>query len=282
MYQEKYGVCFCRRRNLFHGGIMYTTINILGRTIPVYSLVGVGGVFIGIGFLFFICKYLKKDYQDTIMLLVFSLLGGLLCSKLLFLAVSWRMIAADWEFIANDFMFFVNKYIYGGMVFYGALIGAVITAVIYCKIRKYKFSDMALAPITVIPLIHGIARIGCHMVGCCYGKPTDFPLSVVYPPPHAMAGIPLFPTQLTETCANGIIFIVLLILLRKRSALLSLGVYSVMYSTARFIIEFFRGDVERGFLGPLSTSQIISAAVFIFGMVCMVKYFRAKQTAAAE
>ncbi len=260
-----------------------TYITLGNRTIPTYSLIGISGVFAGIIALIFICRYLKKDYQDTVTFLIFSFAGGLLCSKLLFLAVSWRMIAADWEFIVNDFMFFVNKYIYGGLVFYGALIGAMITAVIYCKIRKYKFSDMALAPITVIPLIHGIARIGCHIVGCCYGAPTSLPIGIVYTESiSAPLNVPLLPTQLCEVIWNGVIFIVLLILLRKRSALLSLGVYSVMYSTARFIIEFFRGDVERGFLGPLSTSQIISAAVFIFGMVCMVKYFRAKQTAAAE
>ena len=33
--------------------------------------------------------------------------------------------------------------------------------------------------------------------------------------------------------------------------------YLTLYSVVRFLIEFLRGDSDRGFVGPLSTSQVI-------------------------
>ena len=46
-----------------------------------------------------------------------------------------------------------------------------------------------------------------------------------------------------------------------------IGVYMILYSIGRFIIEFFRGDLERGFIGTLSTSQVISIGIIIFGLI---------------
>ena len=40
----------------------------------------------------------------------------------------------------------------------------------------------------------------------------------------------------------------------------------MFYSVGRFIIEFFRGDLERGSVGTLSTSQFISVFVAIAGI----------------
>jgi phosphatidylglycerol:prolipoprotein diacylglycerol transferase len=38
----------------------------------------------------------------------------------------------------------------------------------------------------------------------------------------------------------------------------------------RFIIEFFRGDLERGTIGILSTSQFISIFLFIAGVAIVI------------
>ena len=43
------------------------------------------------------------------------------------------------------------------------------------------------------------------------------------------------------------------------------GCYLIFYSTGRFILEFFRGDLERGSVGVLSTSQFISIFIFAIG-----------------
>ena len=45
------------------------------------------------------------------------------------------------------------------------------------------------------------------------------------------------------------------------------GLYLVCYSVGRFVLEFFRGDLERGNVGSLSTSQFIAIFTAIAGVV---------------
>ena len=51
-----------------------------------------------------------------------------------------------------------------------------------------------------------------------------------------------------------------------------LGAYLVTYGIARFVIEFFRGDPDRGFVlgGALSTSQAIAAIMVPVGVGILV------------
>ena len=47
------------------------------------------------------------------------------------------------------------------------------------------------------------------------------------------------------------------------------GCYLVFYSIGRFILEFFRGDLERGSVGALSTSQFISIFILAAGLLLL-------------
>ena len=77
----------------------------------------------------------------------------------------------------------------------------------------------------------------------------------------APLGVPLHPVQLYESIACAVLFVVLLWLRRRKrfdgEVILS---YTLLYAVARFVLEFFRGDADRGFVfgGLLSTSQFIA------------------------
>jgi phosphatidylglycerol:prolipoprotein diacylglycerol transferase len=43
--------------------------------------------------------------------------------------------------------------------------------------------------------------------------------------------------------------------------------YTIVYAVGRFVLEFFRGDSDRGFVGPLSTSQFIAIVLLL---ICVV------------
>jgi len=47
-------------------------------------------------------------------------------------------------------------------------------------------------------------------------------------------------------------------------------VYFIFYSVGRFVMEYFRGDLIRGTVGNVSTSQFISIFMFIIGVVLLV------------
>ena len=53
--------------------------------------------------------------------------------------------------------------------------------------------------------------------------------------------------------------------------------YLLFYSAGRFVLEFFRGDLERGSVGAFSTSQFISLFTFAAGVGLLVFFGKRKQ-----
>ena len=85
--------------------------------------------------------------------------------------------------------------------------------------------------------------------------------------------------QLVEAAINLVIFSVL-IMIQNRGAFKGRTIYCyfIMYPVCRFILEFFRGDPERGFIGPLSVSQWISLIFLFIGVKNLLPVFHKKHT----
>jgi phosphatidylglycerol:prolipoprotein diacylglycerol transferase len=166
-----------------------------------------------------------------------------------------------------------------GGVFYGGLIAAL--AISWWYMRKTRLPLLKTADIfaPAIALGHAIGRIGCFSAGCCWGERCDRPWAVTFTSEEAHnrvgvpLGVPLHPTQLYESAAEFAIFAILFWRIRKAHSqgdIISL--YLVLYSTARFVVEFFRYH-EQGnlFNGPLDTSQWISLVLFMVGAAHFVR-----------
>lgn len=198
------------------------------------------------------------------MLGIFSVVGGFLGAKILF----WLTILPD--VIANPS---IMKDFANGFVVYGGLIGGILTAVIYCKIKNTDFLDCFDIAAPLIALAQFFGRIGCFFAGCCYGQPTDGPLGVVFHDSlYAPVDVPLFPTQLLSATLNLVNFLFLSYLWDRKPKKGAVGaMYIVTYSIGRFVLEFFRGDIERGSVGTLSTSQFISIFTVIIGLGLLIR-----------
>ena len=95
-----------------------------------------------------------------------------------------------------------------GLSSYGAVIGLIVMLFLYSKQHKKKFKDLLFAIMPSIPLMYGIGKIGCFLVGCCYGIKYYGPLSITYNySPSAPKDIGLFPIQLLEAIVFIIIFV---------------------------------------------------------------------------
>jgi phosphatidylglycerol:prolipoprotein diacylglycerol transferase len=153
--------------------------------------------------------------------------------------------------------------------FYGGFIGALVTSAIFFRrhpqLPFWRTADLC-GP--AIALGQAIGRIGCLMAGDDYGRPTSLPWAVTFTDPDAAhiggapLGIPLHPVQLYESVVCLVLFAVLVRLRRhKRFDGEIILAYTLLYAVARFVLEFFRGDADRGFVfgGLLSTSQFIAA-----------------------
>jgi phosphatidylglycerol:prolipoprotein diacylglycerol transferase len=152
--------------------------------------------------------------------------------------------------------------------FYGGFIGALIaSAIFFWRDSRLPFWRTADVCGPAIALGQAIGRVGCFMAGDDYGRPTHVAWAVTFTDPDAgrisgaPLGVPLHPVQLYESIVCAVLFVVLLRLRRRKQfdgeVILS---YTLLYAVARFIIEFFRGDADRGFVfgGLLSTSQLIA------------------------
>ena len=196
---------------------------------------------------------------------LWGVLGALLGAKLLYLLPLLPRLWADLPLLRADPTWFMAKYFSGGFVFYGGLLGGLAGAWLFCKQRRTSFATLGRDLVPALPLFHAFGRVGCFLAGCCYGIPSPVPwLGVVFPAAaiEAPSGVPLLPVQLYEAVGCLLLFLLLDHLLRQGwpgDRLLAL--YLALYAAFRFLLEFLRGDAARGFLGPLSTSQVLSLGV---------------------
>jgi phosphatidylglycerol:prolipoprotein diacylglycerol transferase len=174
----------------------------------------------------------------------------------------------------------------GGATFYGGFLLAV--AASYWWVQRNNLSFLTVADVIAPSIALGLVftRVGCLLSGCCFGKPTEGPLGMVFPPDSPagaaaalMAGergtahVALHPTQAYSSLKGLVIFVALLLAQRhltRRGALF--GLLLVLYGIGRFTIDFFRFyETNAVVLAGLTFNQVISVALILFGGFLMVR-----------
>ncbi len=248
------------------------------------------GVLLAIGMVFALwvvgreATKLGLDAARVTDLAIYVLIAGLIGAKLLLIVVEWRFYWAH----PSDLWAVLRS----GGVFYGGLLGAMPVAWYYA--RRFALDGWTTADVLAPGVVLGqaIGRLGCLAAGCCHGRIASVPWAVTFKDPYAYRevgtplDVPLHPTQVYESLACFAIFGVLLYLLpRRRFRGQVLAAYVALYSVARFLIEFYRGDAVRGsvklFGGlQLYTSQLI-ALVLLLALIALVPYLIKKNRIAA-
>ena len=203
---------------------------------------------------------LDKDHVVSIGLC--GMFGGILGAKLLYWITTAKAIIENPGLLLN---------ISSGFVIYGGIIGGILAAFIYCKRKNIHFKSYLDLMIPSVALAQGCGRIGCFMAGCCYGEESSSRFNVIFPQNSmAPAGVPLLPVQLIASGLDFLLFAVLIMYARrKQPAGQVAALYLILYSAGRFVLEFFRGDTERGFIGIFSTSQFIAIILFLTGCILL-------------
>ncbi len=258
---------------------MYPYITLFGKSVSSYALMAVFGGAVATIFSLLMCKKDKSvSLTDLFFSLIYAVIGCWIGAKLLYILISVDTYWLADKVFEENIYYWLSILMTGGFVFYGGLAGAVIGILIYCHRFKISFRNVISIITPSIALFHAFGRTGCFLGGCCYGIEYHGFLSVTYSlSPIAPKNIPLFPVQLVEVALNLVICIVLTyIFLNKAHKISTFGVYLVLYPPVRFILEFFRGDLIRGFIGFLSVSQWISIFLFAFGILILLKYFKSQ------
>ena len=245
------------------------------------------GVFLALAFLCAILIAVKLAARDGLPkekiydLSLWMLLAALIGSKVL-------MFFTEPEYRDHPLQLISLDFLRSGGVFYGGLIGAVLTG--YFLMKRYKLpwwkAADAFAPGIAVGNFFG--RLGCFSAGCCWGKPTTLPWGVKFTElGHEITGVPinvpLHPTQLYESFSMLIVFFFLLWLHKhKRFNGQVILFYALLYSIIRFLIEFLRDDPRGDLFGltsatGLSTSQLISIVVGLGALVLLIIRWRGNE-----
>ena len=177
----------------------------------------------------------------------------------------------------------------GGFVFWGGLIGGIITVFIVIKrkqLNPWRISDVAGIGIAAA---YSIGRTGCWAVGDDYGRPWSSKFAVSFPDgaPPSTAGnlaafhssippgvspqtvLSVYPTQLLEVALGFVMFLILWRLRdHKHAEGWLIGVYMVLAGVERFVVEFLRAKDDHIF-GPLTMAQYLSILFIVAGFFVM-------------
>jgi hypothetical protein len=196
---------------------------------------------------------------------------GLILAALLSMSLASRLGLSSWVIIAllsaSALTFFalviVTKILTGKerITYYHHEIAVIVVVALLLRGLRQPILPYLDVTILGIGLFLACGRMGCLMVGCCYGRPQRW--GVRYRNEHAAAGFPLyfvgarlFPIQLIESLwALCIVAVGVAFVLRGDSPGETLAWYVVAYDLGRFCFEFMRGDPDRHYFGGFSEAQ---------------------------
>ncbi|MDR0883748.1 MAG: prolipoprotein diacylglyceryl transferase [Oscillospiraceae bacterium] len=227
-----------------------------GTPMSMYFLMGLAGFL----FAFIIALAKRRAFQ----LRVWDILGGAVL-VMIGVLLGARLLAAFGYILLNrqDAGFWTaenwNQIVRGGGVFYGGLLGSMGMVALYAKLRHMESNNLFNPFAYCVLAFQSLARIGCYFVGCCYGI--------------ELANGAHFPVQLFEAgyCAAALLVFLLVKPERRWPEMPLFPLTLITYSAGRFVLEFFRGDVERGIWWFLSTSQWIALALIALSIVWLYK-----------
>jgi phosphatidylglycerol:prolipoprotein diacylglycerol transferase len=207
-------------------------------------------------------------------LLPLLVLGAVIGARIYYVALEWRQYAANpiealaiWR---------------GGIAIHGALIGGVLTTILYCRWRRQPFWPLLDMLVPAVALGQAIGRWGNFFNSEAFGVPTDLPWKLRIPaanrPPEFLEQLYFHPTFLYESLWNVGVCVLLLVLFRQASRgqiQLPAGalscVYLMAYSSGRVWIEGLRIDplclfAEPPFCeGGLRMAQLVSLLLIALG-----------------
>ena len=157
-----------------------------------------------------------------------------------------------------------------GLTSSGACLGAFICLFLFGLQFKKSSRSLLFTFTPSIPLMYGISKIGCFLVGCCYGIKYDGIGSIVYE--HSLAApnhVHLFPVQLIESIIFIFIFIYMISnVFKNKYNWKVLGIGTISSGVVKFILDYFRHSHIKTII---SVNQLFCLLFIIIGFIFVFK-----------
>lgn len=248
--------------------------------IRAYGLILSLSIILATGVAYFLAKQDGRWHNHIVDIGIYSGIAGVVGARL------WDVFFFDWAYYSHHLseIFYVWQ---GGMAIQGGIVFGVGAGIIYAK--RHKIDILALADIVAPAIILGqaIGRCANLLNGDAFGAPTGGNFGIIYPETtlayHTYGAQPLWPAEVWEGQIDFVIFALLLIFRAFPHAKgQAFSLYIMLYSLARFSLEFLRGDyatpVFLSFTSAQTTSLVAFILALIFFIYCQITYSGQKKT----
>ncbi|MBD2138269.1 prolipoprotein diacylglyceryl transferase [Anabaena sp. FACHB-1237] len=199
---------------------------------------------------------------------IWLVIGAIPMARLYYVLFQWPEYAGHPEKIIAIWQ--------GGIAIHGAIIGGAIAAMIFAKVHKVSFWQLADLVAPSLILGQAIGRWGNFFNSEAFGRPTNLPWKLYIPLEHRPPNLANFeyfhPTFLYESLWNLMVFALLITLFFRaisKKLRLKLGtlflVYLVTYSFGRIWIEGLR--IDSLMLGTVRIAQLVSFSGIFLGLL---------------
>lgn len=248
--------------------------------IRAYGLILSLSIILATGVAYFLAKQDGRWHNHIVDIGIYSGIAGIVGARL------WDVFFFDWAYYSHHLseIFYVWQ---GGMAIQGGIVFGVGAGTIYAK--RHKIDILALADIVAPAIILGqaIGRCANLLNGDAFGAPTGGNFGIIYPETtlayHTYGAQPLWPAEVWEGQIDFVIFALLLIFRAFPHAKgQAFSLYIMLYSLARFGLEFLRGDYANPVFLSFTSAQTTSLVAFILALIffiyCQITYSGQKKT----
>ena len=236
--------------------------------IRAYGLVLSLSIVLATGVAYFLAKQDGRWHNHIVDMGIYCGLAGILGSRL------WDVFFFDWDYYRDHLTEILNVW-QGGMAIQGGVILGAIVGIIYTK--RHGIDSWAMADIVAPAVILGQALGRCANLlnGDAFGAPTGGDFGILYPSTtlayRTYGSQPLWPAEIWEGQLDMAIFALLLMYRTTSHAKgQAFSLYVILYSVARFFLEYFRGDYAEPVLGLFTSAQTTSAVAVILGIAAWI------------
>lgn len=252
-------------------------ITIGGFTIAFYGIIIALGM---VGGLLLARWQAKRTGQDPEVYMDFAIWGiifAIIGARLYYVAFSWDMY--------KDNLWQIFNTRGGGMAIYGGVIAAVITAIVYCRKKHYKFALFADTAVPGLILGQIIGRYGNFMNREAFGEYTDSLFAMRLKVADVTSSnitttmqqhiitenetryIQVHPTFLYESLWNVMVLVIMLVYTKRKKFDGEIFlIYLIGYGIGRTWIEGLRTDQLLIGSTGIAVSQVLSAVLALGGI----------------
>ncbi len=202
------------------------------------------------------------------MLLFFSLMilpSALIGCRMASLMLDWR------DFLRSP----VRTLLRPGFVLQGGILGGALALIVYGIVAELEILLLLDAAAFAMPVSEAIGRLGCHVYGCCWGRPSGGFFGVRYTNPESkvlrcapdLHGVRLHPAPLYATAILvGLHAVFLTLLPHQPFTGFFAAIYLLIHPLFRVFLESYRSDDRGRIRSRFTHTQAYAGAMFLCGL----------------